>query len=80
MRIRCARRTGRDGARGGAALRGDITDEADIVDMEGAAVAIPTGSVGGVSRPVKGLLRRRYPSPLTVRARARDGLRERLRG
>ena len=46
-------------------MRGDIADKAGIVDMEGAAVAIPPASVAARRRPVKGQLRRRYPSPLT---------------
>ena len=49
-------------------LRGDIVDKPGIVDMEGAAVAIPSASVAARRRPVKGLLRRRYPSPLTGRS------------
>ena len=46
---------------------------------EEVAVAIPTGSVGGVSRPVTGVLRRGLPAPLTGRSapeRASGSVRE----
>lgn len=52
-RMRCARRTGRDGARG-TVLRGNLVAEGGIiVPAEGAAVAIPTVSV----RACRGLSR-----------------------
>ena len=48
------------------------TPRSNLLDLrscaEEVAAAIPTASVGGVSRPVKGLLRRRHPSPLTSRS------------
>ena len=64
-RIRCARRTAGMASVGrNAAL--DALDPRSC--PEEVAVAIPTGSVGGVPRPVKGVLRRRHPSLLTGRS------------
>ena len=49
-------------------LRGDIADRAGIVDLEGAAVAIPPASVAALSGPSRVCCADGTPSPLTGRS------------